>query len=321
MERTCRSSCNCNRCLGNYSNDRQSQERFINCNAGRARPATIYPPYHQTQRDAYHANSASYAKAENRVRFGPRYPPSTTPAPNFHADASFNRPVRETPPSSSISFHQQTCQLQQQLQRQTNLIREQQRQLDELRSRMVIPVLPNSDYTPAPVPTSIGADFRPQHHGRHLRRDEMSPVENDGVLDERDREPRRTSSFRDVRKSKYDDRTGPRRQSSLNRNNNARYQSDTESDSYTSDDNEEDDYNDNSPLIRNNNNIVHNNDPRSPFLPPETTRTSSRADVVLVQDRCCGTCCAIAAVVTCAVIVILIVYPIVYLLKHSSIHW
>ena len=108
-----------------------------------------------------------------------------------------------------------------------------------------------------------------------------------------------------------------------------RYQSETESESYTSGDQSEDEYTDGAPLIRNNNNV--DDDPndalRSPVHMPgaggrnSASRTPPRADVVLVQHRCCGTCCAIAAVVTCAVIVVLIVYPIVYLLKHSSLHF
>ena len=111
--------------------------------------------------------------------------------------------------------------------------------------------------------------------------------------------------------------------------------SETDSDTYASEEDqdyfdEDFEYEDDSPLIRKggNNNVNNDfnndetNNPRHGQTTPSggVAAPAAQTDVLLVQDRCCGTCCAIAAVVTCAVLVILIVYPIVYLLKHSSIH-
>jgi len=361
MERKCCSSCHCQRCStaqnwrfheGDHyiNNNSNNNSRNISSNYNWNSTNSSSPPSRN-----YHA--ASYAKAENRVRFDthhappPPLPPQSTnhrpdnpsqlrgnsygytnALPHAQHHSTTCEPQQQQQQQLQHQQHRPTCELQQQLHRQTNIIREQKRELDELRSRMVIPVLPDPSSTMHPR-LLIDDDH---HH--------MSPFEpvDPSAVDRSVRSVGSTTVGRGFDSTAHRTthqehrlRDGCRRSRGLNRNNNNDRYSETDSDTYASEEDqdyfdEDFEYEDDSPLIRkggnnNVNNDVNNdetNNPRHGQTTPSSaiTAPATQTDVLLVQDRCCGTCCAIAAVVTCAVLVILVVYPIVYLLKHSSIH-
>jgi len=340
MERKCYNYCKCPRCLdrnhvvpGSWIEDEASlnySERLSNQNgiASAHRPPSNY--------------QVSYAKGENRVRFDnlpPNLPappvlpppPQPPPAKNLRFDHTFPK-IGGPQICRAQRQHQQRIpgDIERELYLKTNLVREQQRQLDELRSRMVIPVLPESHVTTNSFPDSFhnsiddqGVNHLPltpnslNHFGdaRGSYGEERGGGRVEGY--NRHRQARRAPRYHRSRRAQH----------SLNRNNNNnnhRHRSPhsysaSDSESYDTEEQDEDEDvedddpdEDETPLMRNEKN---NNNTTLVYTDP------ANPDIVLVEDRCCGTCCAIAAIVTCGVLVILIVYPILYLIKHSSIHF
>jgi len=355
MERKCLHSCECRRCLdrtrpfpGLWRDD-----AFLN---GAERNG--YRSLSATGPRAFPSYQASYSKGENRVRFashrGQSLPLPTIPDETLNQNPRFD----ETFPKVCVP-HQNPCylrphpsEIERELIQKNNLVREQQRQLDELRSRMVIPVLPDTQPPLMSMPLNLSDDTRRGHHdnglpvhdnnycnqssnhgipttNKHPYRDRA--VRSGGSFDRRGEDLRverlgRARRDRSTTRFHRDRRPG----NSLNRNNNnnnhSRRYSASDTDTYESedrydDDDEEEDDNDagGAPLLRNDGN--ENANQTALLYGGASTKRTSNPDVVVVEDRCCGTCCAIAAIVTCGVLVILIVYPIIYLVKHSTIHF
>ena len=167
---------------------------------------------------------ASFVKGENRVRFEnlPPSPPPVLQTPhcqNLRFDHTFPK-IGVTQTCKPQRQHQQRLpeEIERELYHKTNLVREQQRQLEELQSRMVIPVLPESYSTSitaySPNDSTNGHPVSNNHcyNDASTGRQSFSERGEDVRVKRLDRARRAGSA------SRY--HSNRRGQSSLNRNNN-----------------------------------------------------------------------------------------------------
>jgi len=226
--------------------------------------------------------AVSYHKAENRVHFDHR--------PNIYQ--------HQHNPNTTLL-------LQQQLDEQTYLIQQQQKQIAELQARMVIPVMPQNDPWNASSPQVM-----PHPHGYSNNNNNTQPRWNQSIhryskTDSIHEDDEETQSER----SDKSDRKRSRRQNSNNNNRHySTHYSDTDTDGLTSDDE--------TPLVQ-------DDKGSTPALQGQRATIAIRptpevAVAATVGDKCCGTCCGLAAVATCAIILVLAIYPVVFLFKHSA---